>query len=229
MTDTDKHSSSSTSDESMAEETSVSDISMTEKERKASEKRKREKTGIPKMPRVKPRTFENGFGIIIPGLPKELANDMISQLNAEMEDRKVTGQAVYPAELIPADKIHIVMSPEERKAHDLAYRESYRKLPRVVLKRLEESSKPSIKFKRKTYNAKKEVKERKKQLAKRRRAILKLIKKKDRNAYKEAEEAADALLAIKKEHDALLALKKEQETQNSVTNNVDGAASVGSN
>lgn len=170
---------------------------MTKEERKASEKRKREKTGIPKMPRVKPRTFESGFGIIIPKLPKDQATEMFDQLMAEMEDRKKLGHEIYEPELIPANKLQIVMSPEERKIHNDNYRDSYRNLDRVKLKRLEDSSKPSTKLKRKHYNAQKEVKERKKQLAKRRRAILKFVKKQDREKYNEAEKAADALLALK--------------------------------
>lgn len=196
MTDTDKHSSSST-DDTMDEDVSVSDISMTENEKKASEKRKREKTGIPKMPREKPRTFDSGFGLIIPGLPKDQAQAMFKQLQDEMEERKTLGQEVWAPELIPANKIHIVMSPEEKKIHNDNYRTSYRNLPKVQLKRLEESSKPTTKLKRKNYNAKKEVKERKKLLAKRRRAILKEIKKKNREIYGEAEKAADLLLSLK--------------------------------
>jgi hypothetical protein len=175
--------SSAKQDSSMSQEDEVS-TSVTEVAMKK-EKKKREKTGIPKMERPKPRRFESGFAVILHGLPEKMAEGVKKNLDEEMKERQEKGDDIYTVELIPLDKIAVVLSPKEEEAFNLLYREKYRNLDRVKLKRLEESSKLEVKLKRKEYNAKKSVKERKKELAKKRREYLREIKNENPERYKQ--------------------------------------------
>jgi len=159
--------------------------------------KKREKTGIPKMKREKPKTFSSGWAIISTDLTEYYAKNIMTSLDDEMKERTKKGEVTFKFELVDLQKISIGLSPAELIEFQKKYRDSYQRLDRVVLKRMEESQKPIVKLKRKAYNALPEVKKRKKILAKRRRAILRLLKKKRPDDYKEALELCEETLNSK--------------------------------
>jgi hypothetical protein len=161
-------------------------------------KRKRESSGIPRRPREKPKRFKTGFGFVMAGLTKDFADDMLKQLTEELEERRTNNLPTWTVELYPANKIAIVLSDEEKKAHDEEYRAAYQELPKVSLKRLEKNADPVEKERRRLYNANPDTKIRKKQLAKRRRQILREIRKNDSEAYAKAERVIAPLFPEKK-------------------------------
>jgi hypothetical protein len=106
------------------------------------------------------------------------------QLVEDSEDRVSRGEEPYKWAIYDGSQVKIKASPEEIRRRRKIYRQEYRKKAETILKRMEKSKNPIEIEKRRAYNSRQEVKERKKYLSKMRRAALHQIRETQPDLYK---------------------------------------------
>lgn len=89
------------------------------------------------------------------------------------------------SEKIESDRVKVKMSNAEKQKKKREYRKNYYSRPEVIEKMMEKTSDPEERRKRLAYASDPEVKERKREMSKKRRLMLKVIQEENHDYYKE--------------------------------------------